>query len=263
MHVITGSDAGQLKDAARPLVVAGASVARPHRVAEHAHRRRQLLYATGGLAHVRIGEQRWTLTHNQGIWIPEGLRHEVSSHDSLSYRSVFVDPAAASGLSLPDGPVTIPAILHELIGEAREFGVSYECDTPEFRLISVLFDQLDQLQKTELPIPLPHDQRLQAQCRKFLADPASDMTQQQWASACGLGSRTMARMFWRETGMSFLAWRERVRLLLAIDRLRSGALVTTVALDLGYKSSSAFSAMFRRVTGSAPSRYLAQHQQEE
>ena len=40
-----------------------------------------------------------------------------------------------------------------------------------------------------------------------------------------------------------------------MGRLGSGAPVTQVALDLGYDSVSAFSAMFRRAAGASPSAY--------
>ena len=256
MLVITGSSEGELNDQQRPLVVAGSDVPRPHQVSEHSHRRRQLLYASGGLAHVRIGNSRWSLSHNQGIWVPENIRHEVSSTDSLSYRSVFVDPVAASRLPLPTGPVAIPGFLRELIGEAAFFGTDYESGTAEYRLVFVLYDQLAKLQQTVLSIALPKDARLHQHCKTFQADPSDDRTLEEWADACGMSSRTLARIFQRETGGTFSLWRERVRLLWAIDHLRTGASVTSVALDLGYKSPSAFSAMFRRVTGTAPSRYL-------
>lgn len=42
----------------------------------------------------------------------------------------------------------------------------------------------------------------------------------------------------------------------ALTRLSLGQPVTTVALDLGYESPSAFTAMFRRVMGRTPKHYL-------
>jgi AraC-like DNA-binding protein len=44
-----------------------------------------------------------------------------------------------------------------------------------------------------------------------------------------------------------------VRVAEARRRLASGERVTRVALDLGYESISAFTAMFRRATGTLPS----------
>jgi AraC-like DNA-binding protein len=57
--------------------------------------------------------------------------------------------------------------------------------------------------------------------------------------------------------MSFNAWRQQACLLAALTRLSNGASITEVALDLGYRSSSAFTAVFRRILGAPPSRYLA------
>ena len=57
--------------------------------------------------------------------------------------------------------------------------------------------------------------------------------------------------------MSFAPWVRRARLLEALPRLALGQSVTTVALDLGYDSPSAFSAMVRRMLGTAPTAYLA------
>ena len=67
--------------------------------------------------------------------------------------------------------------------------------------------------------------------------------------------RTVARLFLSETGLSFGAWRQQARVLEAMGRLGGGAPVTQVALDLGYDSVSAFSAMFRRAAGASPSAY--------
>ena len=56
--------------------------------------------------------------------------------------------------------------------------------------------------------------------------------------------------------MSFGAWRRQLRLLRALERLAAGEPVTTVALALGYDSTSAFIAMFRRNLGRTPGSYF-------
>jgi methylphosphotriester-DNA--protein-cysteine methyltransferase len=42
-----------------------------------------------------------------------------------------------------------------------------------------------------------------------------------------------------------------------LQRLAEGTAVQTVALDLGYESSSAFVAMFRKILGKPPMKFLA------
>jgi AraC-like DNA-binding protein len=57
-------------------------------------------------------------------------------------------------------------------------------------------------------------------------------------------------------GMSFGQWLRRMRLLLSLPRLAAGVSVLQVALEHGYDSPSAYSAMFRRTLGIAPTVYL-------
>lgn len=66
---------------------------------------------------------------------------------------------------------------------------------------------------------------------------------------------TVSRRFVSETGFTFTEWRQRVRLLKALELLAGGKPVTAVALDLGYGNVSAFIALFRRVFGVTPGRY--------
>ena len=46
--------------------------------------------------------------------------------------------------------------------------------------------------------------------------------------------------------MSFRTWRQQLRLQKALELLAEGRPVTSVAIDLGYESPSAFIAMFRQ-----------------
>ena len=74
-----------------------------------------------------------------------------------------------------------------------------------------------------------------------------------------MGRRTFTRAFRKDTGMSFAEWRQNVRLMEAVSLLSIGEPVTRVALDVGYNSPSAFTAMFRRTFGVAPSHYLQEY----
>ena len=78
---------------------------------------------------------------------------------------------------------------------------------------------------------------------------------EKWSKFAGVSTRTLARLFQAETGMSFRAWRQQLRLQRALEMLADGQAVTSVALDLVYDSPSAFIAMFRRTLGASPTRY--------
>ena len=58
-----------------------------------------------------------------------------------------------------------------------------------------------------------------------------------------------------ETGFNFTTWRQRARLLRSLEMLVSGQKVTTIALDLGYATASAYIALFHRTFGESPASY--------
>jgi len=77
------------------------------------------------------------------------------------------------------------------------------------------------------------------------------------AGQLGMNERTFARLFKRETGMTFGVWLRHARLLLSLPALARGDSILNVALDHGYDSPSAFTAAFRKTFGLPPSAYLA------
>jgi transcriptional regulator GlxA family with amidase domain len=70
-----------------------------------------------------------------------------------------------------------------------------------------------------------------------------------------MSRRSFTRAFKRETGMGVALRRQQVRLLEALSLLSTGSSVTSVAMDVGYDSASAFCAMFEPALGVSPSRY--------
>lgn len=58
-----------------------------------------------------------------------------------------------------------------------------------------------------------------------------------------------------ETGGSFRQVRAEVMVALAIDRIKAGAALKTVAFDLGYSTERAFARVFERRAGVPPAAY--------
>jgi AraC-like DNA-binding protein len=87
------------------------------------------------------------------------------------------------------------------------------------------------------------------------AAPAADLSLQELAGAVACSPFHLARRFRRATGLGLHAYRTRLRMALALQRLADGeeALIQ-LALDLGYASHSHFSAAFRACYGLPPSR---------
>jgi len=87
-------------------------------------------------------------------------------------------------------------------------------------------------------------------------NPGDNRTLDDWGKTVGATGRTLARLIRIETGMSFGQWRQQVRILEALRRLGMNEPVTTVAIELGYDSPSAFISMFKKTLGQTPGRYF-------
>ena len=91
--------------------------------------------------------------------------------------------------------------------------------------------------------------------RALIEDPADERDLESWADWAAISSRSLSRRFVTETGFTFTGWRQRARLMRSLEMLAADVPVTTVALDLGYATASAFISLFRRTFGETPSVY--------
>ncbi len=247
---------GDLDDPARPIVALAVDHPGPHVFPPHSHLRAQLLYAPAGVMTVVTATGTWVVPPQQAVWVPAGVEHEVRAAGPLALRSLYVHPAATRGLPEVCCVVGVPPLLRELILRAVTFGEAVARDGPEARVLALIPDELRALEPEPLHLPLPRDRRLRTVTGRLAENPADGRPLAAWAEAAGASERTLARLFLKETGLTFGAWRQRLRLLAAIARLARGQPVTAVAYDLGYDSPSAFIAMFRRSLGATPGRYL-------
>ena len=249
---------GNLEDPARPIAPLARDYAGPSRRDWHHHARGQLLHASSGVMTVETEAGTWVVAPEQAVWIPPGIEHQVTHDQAIAMRTLYIDAGEAASLPADCCVVAVPPLLRALILRAVEIGLDYGPAGPESRVMAVILDELRALTPEPLHLPQPSDPRLLKVTRAMIDDPADGRPLSAWAKGAGASERTLARLFVKETGLTFGEWRERLRLVTAVARLAEGAAVTAVALDLGYQSPSAFSAMFRRSLGETPGRYLKQ-----
>jgi len=245
---------------ARPVVVYANDYPSGHAIAPHSHERGQLVYASDGTMTVTVhedgGDRRWVVPPDRAVWIPAGQRHSIAVSQRVRMRSLYVLAERAAELPASCRVAAVTPLLRELILRAADLPRLYDEAGWQGRLIAVLLDELSRLPPVPLDLPQPAEPRLHRVTQALLADPGDRRSLAAWARWAGASPRTLARLFLRETGLSFGAWRQRARLLQAVARLATGQAVTTVALDVGYDSPSAFIAAFRRQFGTTPRRYL-------
>ena len=221
----------------------------------HRHERAQLIYATVGTMRVSTGEGVWVVPPQRALWTPPGIRHSIVMSGDVTMRTLYLRADAARGMPKTCHVLPVSPLLRELIIRATELPLHYNERGTAGHLVALLLNELHEAETLPLKLPMPRDKRLRQICEVLLATPGDPRTLEQWAPSANASPRTLARLFMTETGLTFGAWRQQARVLEAMGRLGSGEPVTEVALDLGYESVSAFSAMFRRAAGASPRQY--------
>jgi AraC-like DNA-binding protein len=244
------------QDVPRPVAAMAIDYPPGHVDARHRHRRAQLLYSTTGVLSVTTDEGRWVVPPQRAVWLPGGTDHEILCRGQVSFRTLYVEPAAHPELPAGCRVIKVSDLLRALILEAIRMPIEYDLQGRDGRVMALILDEIVSSVAVPLHVPMPQDKRLVRICMLMQQDPADDRDLDDWAREAGMARRTLTRLFRDETGMSFAAWRQQIRLLEALARLAIGQPITAVALDVGYNSPSAFTAMFRRVFGTTPSQYL-------
>jgi len=243
----------------RDVVALGNDYAQGCVLPEHQHRRAQLLYGATGLMHVSTQAGEWVVPPQHAVWIPPNTSHRVK-FVGVSTRSMYIEPLCAAALrdTTRCCVISISPLLRQLLIEAVDLPLLYASDRDR-SLVQLLLLELAAMPAREFDIPLPQHPALLAQCQNFLQAPTIHDSPDRWARALFMSSSTFRRHFLQQTGLSFSAWRQRACVVTALAMLVAGKSVNQVALSLGYDSSSAFSTMFRRVTGLVPSFYAVQN----
>ena len=238
-----------------PVVGYAADFPAGHRIARHRHPSAQLIYAASGVMTVATDQGRWVVPPLRAVWVPPGVPHSITMAGPVAMRTLYLDPRLFGGAPRTCCVLQVSPLLRELILRTMSFASAWDEEGREARIVRVLADELETARVAPLELTMPRDPRLLSVARALLADPADRRTLGEWTRSAGASERTLQRRFRAETGMPFGRWRQQVRLLRALERLAAGEPVTTVALDLGYDSPSAFVTMFRRALGTTPGRY--------
>ncbi len=245
-----------LESRPQPVVVHRRDLPRGGTIDTHRHLRAQLVYASAGVMTVTTARGAFVVPPQRGVWMPAGVAHRIDGRTPVAMRTLYVAPGHAPGLPREVCVVQVSPLLRELVLAAVDGGNEYAPDSPQARLMAVILDQIRVLPVAPLALRMPVDPRLCRVTSALRSAPADGRSLAEWARHGGASERTLARLFLGETGMTFRAWRQQLRLLRALEMLAAGTAVTRVALELGYDSTSAFSAMFRRALGTSPTEYF-------
>lgn len=222
----------------------------------HVHRKGQLIVARHGAVTCTAGDDVWIVPPHCGVWIPGGIPHSARATDNARLNYLFVEPGAAR---LPEYccALSISPLIRELIDRLVHEPMDDDRDSHAARLARVTLDELAEMPRERLNLPISAHRKIRVIADALTADPSDRSTLGDWASRLAMSERSLARLMHRETGLSFGRWRQQLHIVVALRELAGGATVQTVATTLGYASVNAFITMFKKTMKATPACYLA------
>jgi AraC-like DNA-binding protein len=171
---------------------------------------------------------------------------------------IYWHPSAAREWAPPDSldrafALKVTPLLRELIFAAFE-----AADTPSKTqlVVRLILHELNETPDAPTFLPLPTSTIGRRIAELALADPRNQLDIDDLASRAATSVRTISRLFPAETGLTFKSWRQRTRIVLAIDQLSTGKAISQVAAAAGFASTAAFCFAFRQVTKMTPTHFL-------
>lgn len=218
----------------------------------HTHVDHQLAWAASGVLVVLTGDAAWVLPPTRALWIPAGLPHETGSAGRATMRSLYISP----DMSPVSWPEPTPVHASPLFAELVSYLSGDLTDEARRHAEAVLADLLTPAPVTTIQVRSPKPGPARQVAHALQANPSDKRTLAQWGREVGASERTLARVFAAETGVPFGRWRTLLRLQSALPLLAAGTPVGSAAARVGYDTSSAFVAAFRRETGRTPASYF-------
>ena len=238
------------------------SYPRGHRIGRHVHREAQLLFSAKGIMQVTTPKGRWLVPPERAVWLPPRIEHSVDALADIEMRTLLVDPVRL--VAHPEAPrlnrefvVIVRPLLRETILAA--FAGDSHPRRQAALLDLALFD-LAEAEDAATFVPIPADPRARRVADLVYGDPAGQRSLDDLAREAGTSTRTVTRLFPPETGFTFKEWRQRARIMPALELLGEGMTIKQISVRLGFSSVAAFSHAFRQVLGCQPKALLRDRQ---
>jgi AraC-like DNA-binding protein/mannose-6-phosphate isomerase-like protein (cupin superfamily) len=228
---------------------------------KHSHKRAQLIFAVSGVMEIGAGGRHWLIPPHRALWVPPEVVHEARpARMPFELRTIYVRVADVSApLPLIPTLVYVTPLLRELIVRAVDLPIEEGVSGAAVQIVELIFNELHFLPAGEFDMPRVSDPRLVRIEEQLRRAPGDARGVEEWAALANMSSRTLGRKLKTETGISFAAWRQQIRLTEAVARLVRGESITSIASSLGYENIGSFSRMFKQAMGASPSELAIPH----
>ena len=242
----------EVESASRPLVGYSEKLRAGYCTGRHSHPRAQLLHVISGVMHVKVMDATYFVLPSTALFLPTDVVHDISFGSAAELHTLFLRESATLRLASTPKVITVTPLLRELIAAASSEPLDWDMSGRGRHIAELALDEIAHSTELNFIIRIPSDRRAVKAARSLMATPSEDCGIEHWAEVANVSSRTLTRIFQRETGMSFIQWRQQIRLVKALEALANGATPKEAAAVGCYESSSAFGVSFKRTFGITP-----------
>ncbi|MCE9687578.1 helix-turn-helix transcriptional regulator [Shewanella sp. AS16] len=221
----------------------------------HSHAWGQLQLVSGGILELDVEGKRYLSPSQYALWVPAGVVHESFMRRSINYYSMNIVPELARSMPAETCLLTVSPIMHAIIADLRQRGVTVPQTPEDKNLVRVLLDQLAGASVSRAFLPSSTDKLLQPILAALEAAPTDNKSFGQWALELHTTERTLARRCRQLLGMSFTELRQRHKFIYSLQLLRQGESIKQIALSLGYNQTSPYISMFKKYAQCPPEQY--------
>ncbi len=227
----------------------------------HAHDAAQLTFAAAGMVQVHTDQGRWLVPPQLAVWVPAGVSHRVEALTDAELWMVHWQPAAVAEWAPPvlrergAFALQITPLLRSLL----EAALTPDQEPAKAALVArLMLHELTGVTDAPTFLPWPTSPAGRRLAEATFSDWQNRSSLPALAERSATSVRSASRLFPAETGLTFKAWRQRARIVRAIDRLARGESIARVSTAAGFASAAAFAAAFRQVTAMAPTQFVEQ-----
>ena len=220
----------------------------------HTHEWGEFVYSFQGVLEIVLEKQKFLVPPQYGVWLPPGKAHQGISKHAATHSSLYVSKPLCAAFPADAQALLISPFMRSILEYLR----GIDCHPQDERYARVLLVFLDQLATAPIAgsyLPSSDDPALNRLLMQLEQNPGDERTVEALAHSINLTERTLARRCRKDLGMPLVEWRNRLRVLKALQMLAAGKSVESIALDFGYANASSFITMFKKLTGTTPTGY--------
>ncbi|MGO1297939.1 MAG: AraC family transcriptional regulator [Vibrio sp.] len=224
-----------------------------HETSWHIHCEGQLYWLTKGIILVETIDAQWPMTPGTLGWIPANCKHRA--HALTNLEGWLIHVAMDSAYPVHPSVFVMDTFCHALLDKLTHCSQDTFPDIYLSYMVEIIGHELCQSHDTKLAIPMPVDRRARKIAEHLLSQPEQIANRQQLTQRFGISTRTLSRIFIKETGLTFNQWRQLAKLITSMQWLLDGMSVQDVAERSGYSNVSAYISAFKQWFAETPGQF--------